>query len=812
MKRNLICLVLLLPLTVVQAQWVRSYPAAEGYDHQIYLEGYELPIMAIGAMDPAPSPDGSVIAFSARGWLWLLDPGSGIARRLTRSGGIDSRPEWAPDGRRLVFVRDRQSHFEIVEIDGDSGVERTLVDTPTINLDPVYSDDGGWVYYSSAEGGAFELWRVSLESLEREAVTVSFEIKKRPIKRRPLLLNSGEQIVYLNKQNYYDSIELYETAIDESATLLEDWVTSQSDLTLSPDGRHLVYTWPNENNGHEIRMMALNDNSTSVLLTRSQGLPLSPQFSYDGQWIYFSEADDDELHRLKRISVAGGDVEQVEISSWDWGVPTGTLKVTTLVNRKPGPVRISIVDEAGHPLLPDAGIVHSEGQHKRNFFYSAGEITITAPAGEVTVAAVHGFETREVIGKATIVANEAAALNLNLFRIWNASENGWYAGDNHFHLNYGGHYRLEPEDILLELQAESMDFGYALLANLHNRFFDQDRIDQRYSEGPIIEFGLEPRAHLLGHLNLLGIDELFWPWVWGPAYQVHGQDDRLNATALRFARERGGLGGYVHPIFNDDPFADANLGSAPGAFVADAVLGEVDLFEIACLWSWEIGTAAMWHAILNLGIPLAASAGSDAMNDLYRTFPTGSSRVYVRPEGELTTASYLEALKNGNSFVTTGPMLEFTVEGAGPGSVVDSDSHDVRWALQVHSALPYESVQIFINGEAAIEFSGNDQPGSRGFGGLLTIPHGGWVTARVLGENTGWPVMDSYVFAETSPIWFGEVGSTDPFARRQSAAKLLRVLEASRQALQGGYGDTPIPVLMQHFDKARARLEVLAEE
>jgi len=510
--------------------------------------------------------------------------------------------------------------------------------------------------------------------------------------------------------------------------------------------------------------------------------------------------------------VAGGAVELVVIKEWDWGAATGTLTITTKVDSTPGPVRIAVWDENGHPLVPGSGIVRSEGQHKRNFFYSPGEITITSPAGGVTVTAVHGFETPEVINTSSVRRNRDTSLTLELERVWDASANGWYAGDNHFHLNYGGQYRLDTEDILLELEGESMDFGYALLANLHNRFFDQHLIDERYSEGPIIEFGLEPRAHLLGHLNLLGVDELFWPWVWGPFYQVYSQDDRLNASALRFARVRGGLGGYVHPIFNNDPFADANLGAAPAAFVADAVLGEVDLFEIACLWSWEIGTAAMWHAILNLGIPLAASAGSDAMNDLYRTFPTGSSRVYVNPEGELTTSSYLEALKNGNSFVSTGPMLKFEVEGNGPGGVVESEDESADWLLEVYSALPYDSIQIFVNGVVVEELVGSDVAGSKSYQGSVSIPEGGWITARVLGENTGWPVMDSYQYAEASPVWFGEVGSTDPVARKQAAENLLRVLDASRQQLQAGYGTTEIPNLMEHFDKARVHLETLIAE
>ena len=93
----LIVLLALLPLSL-PAQWTNQYPAAEGFYHQIYLEGFELPIMNSGPTDPAPSPDGKQIAFAAKGWLWLMDIDTGKARRITASGGMDSRPQWSADG------------------------------------------------------------------------------------------------------------------------------------------------------------------------------------------------------------------------------------------------------------------------------------------------------------------------------------------------------------------------------------------------------------------------------------------------------------------------------------------------------------------------------------------------------------------------------------------------------------------------------------------------------------------------------------------------------------------------------------------
>jgi TolB protein len=319
------------------------------------------------------------------------------------------------------------------------------------------------------------------------------------------------------------------------------------------------------------------------------------------------------------------------------------------------------------------------------------------------------------------------------------------------------------------------------------------------------------RSHFLGHVELIGTDQLFWPWVWGPSYQVYSEDDRLNASALRHARKHGGLGGYVHPVVVKDPFTPETASSVPIAFVADAVLGEVDLIELGCLWTDEIGTGAVWHEILNLGIPLAASAGSDVMNDYFRTMAIGSTRVYVNPDGAFNTDSYLQALKEGKSFVSNGPLLEFEAAGKGPGEAIESKDGSAQWTATVHSALPFSSLEIFVNGVVVQSFDGHSEPGSKKYQASVEIPSGGWITARVLGDNTGWPAMDSYLFAESSPVWFGRVGSTDPAVVRESATKLLMILETSEKNLIAGYGNAPIPKLRQHFTEAKVRLQSLAK-
>ncbi len=132
------------------------------------------------------------------------------------------------------------------------------------------------------------------------------------------------------------------------------------------------------------------------------------------------------------------------------------------------------------------------------------------------------------------------------------------------------------------------------------------------------------------------------------------------------------------------------------------------------------------------------------------------------------------------------------------------------WTLDVHSAVPVETVEILVNGEVTWSGAAPDAPGSRSYEGTLELPPGGWIAARVPGpETTGWPAMDSYAFGHTAPVWIGAVGSTEPGARRAAAAELLPAVERALEGLRARYGAVDIPKLEGHFQAARAELEAI---
>ena len=805
----------------VSAQWTNRYPRVEGYGHQIYLEGYEMPTLTSGPIDPAASPDGTRLAFASHGWIWVMDLVDGAARRLTSGGEMDARPAWSPDGTRIAFVRDDTRDTWIVVADAATGAEVLSENTPAIELDPAFSADGARLYFASASAGTIDVWALDLASGDKRRVTEVGGIELRP---QP----GDDVLVYLAKGGGGGDRVLVR-ALDAAGspagsgprTLLEGSIASMARPALSPDGSTVAVNWPTQA-GWELRLVSVDDPAGSILLVgppdTGGGTPLTPAWSRPaGEWVYFSRGDGNRPMRLHRVPAAGGPAEEVVVRTWDWGVETGTVRVRTTLEQGGPPVaaRLDVVDATGHPAVPAGSRPWFDGQSGRVYAYSPGIAEFTVPAGSATVAAVQGLATPEVVRTVEVAAGRTTEVEVALTPVWDARAAGWVSGEHHFHLNYGGPYDLAPADLVPMMRGEALDVATPLLANLHNRFEDQDLWGwERAGEGPLIRFGQEVRSHFLGHVGLIGIGDFFWPWVWGPGYQVYGADDRENAEALAHARSRGGFGYYVHPVNargaeREEPWSEVPFGElAPGVpveLVADAVLGDLDALEVVCLWSDETTTTQVWHRFLNLGIPVAPSAGTDVMNNFFRTMAVGTTRVYANTGGELNWPAYMAALREGRTFVTNGPFPDFRLEGAGPGGVVAPGP--ASWTLDLSSAGSVARVDVLVNGEVVWQSGGLDGPGARRYQGSLDLPEGGWVAARAVGGTTEWPSMASYPFAHTAPIWIGAVGSTEPTARTRAARELAEVLRVARNRLVIGYGDADIPNLLSRFDRARSQLE-----
>ena len=53
---------------------------------------------------PAWRPDGKAIAVGMSGFMWSIDPATGVATELTRGAKYHSSPTWSPDGRWIIYT------------------------------------------------------------------------------------------------------------------------------------------------------------------------------------------------------------------------------------------------------------------------------------------------------------------------------------------------------------------------------------------------------------------------------------------------------------------------------------------------------------------------------------------------------------------------------------------------------------------------------------------------------------------------------------------------------------------------------------
>jgi TolB protein len=788
-----------LPLS---AQWTNRYQRI-GQGHHVYVEGYDFPTYSVGPTYPAISPDGATVAFSARGWLWAMPVDGGKATRLTNRSALDSRPAWHPDGRRIAFVRDDTRNTDIVVIDVMTGAETTLVAGPAAELDPAFTPGGSALYYASGEGGDMEIYRLELASGVKTRITES-----RGLDLRPQPLADGG-LVYISKRGSGDELAALD-AKGQRRVLATASIASLARPAVSADGTRIAVPLPiGSRTEWALQLIDVSGGPLTEIVSGG-GHPIMPAWTPSGD-VLFARADANGVFGLWRIAAGGGEARPVMPTEWDWKTPTVTLSVRTTTDGAAIPSRLHVVDRDGHPAFAVDHQSWLDSQTGMLFAYSAGTLQFEIPAGAYRVVAARGFEHRAVEVKGTASGAATAIATLDLPRLPGPSFENWYSGDHHFHLNYGGQSLLAPEALIAMMRGEDLDVATPLSANLHTRRIDEHYFAWTRRELPLIQFGQEVRSHFLGHTGHIGVKSLYWPWYWGPGYPVYGRDDRSNTRALQHTREQGGVNSYVHPVTNRDPFGGDAPRGIPLELVADAVLGDVDTIELACLWSDELGTAEAWYRLLNVGARVMPSAGTDAMVDFFRTMAIGTTRVYVNLPAPPTMERYLDGLKAGRSFVTTGPMLRVRVADRGPGEAVQSAPGELAWELDVASAVPFQQVEIVVNGEVVWKGNGMKEPGSATYRGSVRAPAGGWIAARAHGGPTAWPGMDSYPFAHTAPVWVGEAGSTDPAAAARAAKDLLAALDVAERRIKQSYEGTPTPELLGRIVKARERLAALAQ-
>lgn len=143
------------------------------------------------AMDPAPSPDGSRIAFvvadyvDLTGDIFVCDRDGANVRQLTDDPELDDQPAWSPDGSRIAFRSFRtQRDGDIWVMDADGGNPVNLTPDPlpgiTDERSPCWSPDGTRLAYISTAGGNRDVWTMAADGSDAQRLVDTIDLEAEP--------------------------------------------------------------------------------------------------------------------------------------------------------------------------------------------------------------------------------------------------------------------------------------------------------------------------------------------------------------------------------------------------------------------------------------------------------------------------------------------------------------------------------------------------------------------------------------------------------------------------------------------------------
>jgi hypothetical protein len=229
--------------------------------------------------------------------------------RLTHNEANDMLPRWSPDGRRIVFVSDRDGNREIYVMNADGNEQLNLTRHPAEDWTPCWSPDGQRIAFASFRDGNWEIYVMNADGTNPQRLT-----RNNAADYSPAWSPDGQRIAFVSNRD--GNLEIYIMNADGSnPTRFTQHEATDQNPAWSPDGLWLY--WESARDGNMEIYRARLDGAELTNLTRDpQANHHGPTCSPRGDKIaFFSNRDQ------------GWDIYTLDLAT---GVKTNLTLSTTL--------------------------------------------------------------------------------------------------------------------------------------------------------------------------------------------------------------------------------------------------------------------------------------------------------------------------------------------------------------------------------------------------------------------------------------------------------------------------------------------------
>ena len=777
-----------------------------------------LPQLTSGPSSVAWAPDSKEVVYSMAGSLWRQKLDSKEAIQLTDGDGYDYQPDWSPDGKSIIYVSYQKDAMELWLLDVVTGKSTQLTKGGAVNVEPRWSPNGKRIaFVSTMFNKRFHIFRADVEDGKLEnIVRLTGETKSNlpryyysqyDMEINPVWMRDGQEILFVSNQGHIHGtggfwrMEAKQGAAARELHYEETNWKARPDF--SPDGSRMVYSSYLGRQWHNLWVMPANGGD-AFPISYGDSDETNVRWAPDGQQLAFIS---NRLWNTELVvkKVPGGEVAPLAIERRKWLHPRSRLQISIRDERgKQVPARISVTDERGKFYAPedvliyaDDGFDREEKPFEAHYFYSRRglDAAVEVPEGRVEVKVSKGFEYKAQ--QRTANASAARTTNRVDFDLrkldWDrGGKMQWASGDLHVHMNYGGTYRSERGFLLERAEGEDVQIVNNLVVNKEQRFPDID--SQRFDE--ILKYvvpevgvvlGQEFHTSYWGHRAILRLrDHILLPGYAGYPNTAAASLLPMNVDVYDMGQEQGALVGAVHPFDEvPDPFAKPSQ-RITDELPVDVALGKLDYMEIVG-FSDHKSTAAVWYKLLNLGYRIPAGAGTDATTNYAAPIRgnAGFDRVYAlaatdRVHG-INLDSWMGSLKNGRTFATNGPLVNFTLNGemVGSESKLEKPRQEVAFTARLRSIVPLDHVEVVCNGKKVKDLKLEGARDTADVKGTIPISESGWCLLRAYTDKAVYPVMDNYAYATTSPVYVTVAGAKprSPEDAKYFAAWIARTME-----------------------------------